>query len=221
MKKVFFQIGTNNGGDRFRELCISHKPDLIVLVEANSKHLSSIKKNYEQLENVHIFNNAIYYRDDEEVELFLPAIDGIYGNPSVNKHTYSDGEFSLLPMNDWGDKKDMCVVKAKTITFDTICSKLGITEIEYLQTDTEGFDNEIIKMIDLNKYLIKNIRYENWTFPTECFEKYHSDNYDINELGAGGVKIIEDKLHKHGYMIRTLPRDRDGDADRIAVKQAV
>jgi len=217
--KVFFQIGTNNGGDRFRELCIAHKPDLIVLVEANSKHLPSIKKNYEDLQNVHIFNNAIYYKDNEQVDLFLPAIDGVYGNPGENKHTYSDGEFSLLPMNDWGDKKNMCAIQATTITFDTICQQLDITEIEYLQTDTEGFDNEIIKMIDLDKYLIKNIRYENWTFATDCFERYNSDTHNINELGVGGVRMIEEKLQKHNYVIQTLPRDRDGDADRIAIKQ--
>jgi FkbM family methyltransferase len=213
--KVFFQIGTNNGNDQFRQICIQNKPDMIVLVEANSKHLNSIKDNYKDLLNVHIINKAIYYKDNDEVELFIPAKDGIYGEPGENKHTYTDGQFSLLPMNDWGDKKNMCSFKAQTITFDTICEQLNIKNIEYLQIDTEGFDSEIIKMIDLDKYNIKNIRYEKWGFPIERFTKYNN-NENINEYGVEGMKLIEQKLLKYNYQLRDI-NDRDGN-DIIATK---
>jgi hypothetical protein len=70
--KTYFQIGTNDGNDTFRELCIKHKPDMIVLVEANYKHLNSIQNNYKYCVNVHIINKAIYYNDNDEVELFIP-----------------------------------------------------------------------------------------------------------------------------------------------------
>ena len=64
-------------------------------------------------------------------------------------------------MNDWGEKDDMVKITAKSITFDEICKVNNITNIEYLQIDTEGFDCEIIKMIDLkntklNKLDLKN-----------------------------------------------------------------
>jgi hypothetical protein len=36
--------------------------------------------------------------------LFLKK-EGIYGKPGENNHTYTDGQFSLLPMNDLGEKK--------------------------------------------------------------------------------------------------------------------
>ena len=219
--KTYFQIGTNDGNDSFRELCIKHKPDMIVLVEANSKHLNSIQNNYEYCVNVHIINKAIYYNDNEEVELFIPAKDGIYGQPGVQpdrkrgNHTYTDGQFSLLPMNDWGEKKNMCSFKATTIKFDTICEQLNITDIEYLQMDTEGFDSEIIKMIDLDKYNIKNIRYEKWGFSTECFTKYNSDD-NLNNYGIEGMKLVEQKLKKYNYKLCDI-NDRDGN-DIIATK---
>lgn len=220
--KTYFQIGTNDGNDGFRRLCISDKPDIIILVEPNVNHLNSIKNNYKELSNVHIFNNAVYYHNDEEVELFIPAKDGIYGLPGVQperkqgNHTYTDGQFSLLPMNDWGEKNNMCTFKAKTITFDAICEKLNIKDIDYLQIDTEGFDTEIIRMIDLNRYNIKRIRYEKWGFSTECFTKYHNDSDNLKYFGVEGMKLVEKKLHDNNYVLRDI-NDYDGN-DIIATK---
>lgn len=48
-------------------------------------------------------------------------------------------------------------------------------DIVILQIDTEGFDTEIIKMIDLSKYTINRIRFEKWGFKTECFTDYHNE----------------------------------------------
>lgn len=214
MKKVFFQIGTNTGNDRFRKLCIEHKPDIIVLVEPNIIHTKDIENNYRGIPNIHIFINAIYYEDNKEVELYLPAINGVYGNKGENGHRYSNGEFSLLPMNDWGDKKNMIKIIAKTITFDTICQKLNITDIEYLQIDTEGFDSEIIKMLDLNKYNIKQIRYEKWSFSVDRFARYHNENKE--KFGINGMKFVEEKLKNNGYTLRDI-NDMDGN-DIIAQK---
>lgn len=218
--KIFFQIGTNTGNDQFKQLCLKNKPDMIILVEANNMHLDSIRDNYKDFLNVHIFNKAIYYKDNDEVELFIPAKDGVYGQPGVQpnrkngNHTYTHGEFSLLPMNDWGEKLNMCSFKAQTITFDTICEQLNIINIDYLQIDTEGFDSEIIKMIDLDKYNIKNIRYEKWDFPTECFTKHNNES--INNYGNEGMELVKQKLLKYNYQLRDI-NDRDGN-DIIATK---
>jgi hypothetical protein len=44
MSKVFFQIGTNNGNDLFRELVIKNAPDCVILVEPNKELIDEIKK---------------------------------------------------------------------------------------------------------------------------------------------------------------------------------
>jgi len=113
----------------------------------------------------------------------------------------------------WGKKEDMVKIKAKTITFDEICKKHNISVIEYLQIDTEGFDAEIIKMIDLSKYKIKQIRFEKWNFDTECVTEYNKDL--SNELGKNGVNIALDKLKKHNYKLLNIT-DIDGD-DILAI----
>ena len=164
MSTVFFQIGTNNGNDLFRELVIKNKPDCVILVEPNKNLINEIRKNYSDIKNVFIYNNAVYYNNDEVVELCIPAKNGIMGTRADNSYIYSDAHFSLVPMNDWGNKNDMAKITSNSITFDKICSNHNITNIEYLQIDTEGFDSEIIKMIDLSKYKIKKIRFETWGF---------------------------------------------------------
>jgi len=208
MSRIFFQIGTNNGDDLFRNKVKEINPDMVILVEPNQTLINEINENYKDVKNVYIYNNAIYYNNDEIVELYIPAKNGIIGSIADNGHAYCDGNFSLLPMNDWGTKDDMVKFTAKTITFDEICKNHNITEIEYLQIDTEGFDTEIIKMIDLSKYKIKQIRFEKWVFSSECFTHYNNDI--ANELGINGMNFVMNKLKNNNYIINEIS-DKDGD----------
>ena len=208
MKKVFFQIGTNNGNDLFRDLVIKSKPDIVILVEPNEALVNEIKKNYSNIENVFIYNKAIYYNDDESLELYIPAKNGIMGTRADNNHIYTDVNFSLLPMNDWGNKNDMVKMHAKSITFDKICSFHDITNIDYLQIDTEGFDTEIIKMIDLSKYKIHKIRFEKWGFNPDCFTDHNTER--AKELGENGMQNAINKLIKYNYTLQEIS-DEDGD----------
>jgi hypothetical protein len=135
------------------------------------------------------------------------------GTRADNNIIYNDGHFSLLPMNEWGSKNDMVKITAKSATFDKICSIHDITNIDYLQIDTEGFDTEIIKMIDFSKYKIHKLRFEKWPFKPECFTEYCKENAD--ELGINGMNIAINKLIEHNYTINHI-NDRDGN-DIIAI----
>jgi FkbM family methyltransferase len=212
MQRVFFQIGTNDGNDLFRDLVIKENPDMVILVEPNKLLINEIKQNYSNIQNVYIYNNAIYYNDDEVIELYIPAKNGIMGTRADNGIVYDSGHFTLLPMNDWGNKNDMVKITSTGITFDKICSTHGITNIDYLQIDTEGFDCEIIKMIDLSKYKINRIRFEKWGFNTECFTDYNKDKAD--ELGVNGMNNAVNKLKEYNYVINDI-HDKDG-SDIIA-----
>jgi len=207
MPRVYFQIGTNNGNDNFRRMVQRDKPDLTILVEPNTNLINQIKHNYQGIPNVHIFNNAIYYTNDETVELVIPSKHGVIGARADNGYIYTDVNFSLVPMNDWGKKDDMVKIAAKTITFDEICRVHNISEIEYLQMDTEGFDTEIIKMIDFSKYKIKTLRYEKWGFDTSCFTEYNNDR--AASLGKNGMDQAKQKLLDHNYQLSDIV-DSDG-----------
>jgi FkbM family methyltransferase len=209
MSKIFFQIGTNNGNDCFKNLVEQNNPDIVILVEPNINLINEIKKNYSNIKNVHIYNNAIYYNSGQNLELYIPAKNGIFGTRADNNFIYSDAHFSLIPMNDWGEKDDMVKIITKSITFDEICEIHNITNIEYLQIDTEGFDSEIIKMIDLTKYKIKQIRFEKWGFDIKCFTRYNNDLH--NELGINGMNIAINKLINYNYNINDIYDDDGND----------
>jgi FkbM family methyltransferase len=207
MSKVYFQIGTNNGNDKFRQKVLNDNPDMVILVEPNQLLISEIKENYKDIKNVHIYNNAIYYNNNETIELYIPAKNGIIGTKADNNIVYNHGHFSLLPMNDWGSKDDMVKIKAISITFDEICKNLNITTIDYLQIDTEGFDSEIIKMLDFTKFIIKQIRFEVWGFDTSCFTVYNKEL--SNELGINGMNAAINKLTENNYIMNGI-NDEDG-----------
>ena len=220
---LFVQIGTNDGGDLFNKLVKHFKPKRVLLIEPNDSLNPYILQNYKEVYddlNIEIINKCIYDTDDKEVSLFIPAKDGVYGNPGVQPErkqgnlTYSNKHFSLIPMNDWGDKNNMIELKCKTIKFSTLCKLYNITKIDYLQIDTEGYDSEIISSIDLNLIDVKIIRYEKWPFDENCFSKYHNDNKLL--YGINGMKNVEKILKSYSYTLTDI-NDQDGD-DIIAVK---
>ena len=218
---VFIQIGTNNGDDNFRKLVLKHKPSRVILIEPNSNLYEVILKNYKDIPNVIILNRAIYYEDNKPVDLYIGAKNKEYGSLSDNGIIYTDSQFSLVPMNDWGDKSDMVQITANSIRFDTLCSMLNISEIDYLQIDTEGFDSEIIDMIDFNIYTIHQLRYENWGFNMEAFTKHNDDKAHI--LGKAGMERTANKLAAFGYTLNNI-RDEDGNdiiASRKPVKEII
>jgi len=207
MSRTFFQIGTNDGDDLFNKLVQKYIPECIILVEPNNDLINKIKKNYSNMNNVYIYNNAIYYTDDEDIQLYIPAKNGVMGTVAENGLIYSDSHFSLVPMNDWGNKNDMAKITTKSITFDTICSNHGITNIDYLQIDTEGFDSEIIKMIDFSKYKINTIRFEKWPFKSVFFTDHNKQL--SHELGESGLINAINKLKDNNYTISEI-NDSDG-----------
>jgi len=212
--RVYFQIGTNDGNDLFNRKVRAEKPDLVILVEPNKDFEPIIRKHYEGVQNVFIFSKAIYYENKPDVSLFVPGKRGVFGSRADNGWTYSHLHFSLVPMNDWGSKEDMVELKTSGIRFDTLCNVFGLTQIDYLQIDTEGFDSEIIKMIDFSKVDIRQIRYESWNFDPKEFTKYHGEKAD--HLGKNGMRDVEVKLTQAGFTLSSI-RDEDGD-DILATK---
>jgi len=203
--KVFIQIGTNNGNDEFNSIVKYVCPDKIILVEPNSSLTGFIASNYANIENVYIENFAITTTTQGTVSLFMKNKLNLSGENEMGIRY--DGGFSLLPMDDWGD--DLDEIRAESISFDDLCKKHNVTNIRYLQIDTEGFDAEIIKSIDFNKINIDIIKYEKWNFSPHCFSR-HGNKY--MEYGLSGMESVEKLLKGKGYVLM------EQQSDIIAIK---
>ena len=79
--------------------------------------------------------------------------------------------------------------------------------------DTEGFDSEIIRMIDFAKYRINAIRYEKWGFDSKEFTRYSGDK--SGQMGVAGMDYVRDRLIQLGYALTDV-RDEDGN-DVLAI----
>jgi glycosyltransferase involved in cell wall biosynthesis len=160
---------------------MSIKVTIITVVKNDEKFIlrtlySIEKQNYNNIENVHIYNNAIYYNDDEVIELYIAAKNGIIGTRADNGIIYDSGHFTLLPMNDWGNKNDMVKITSTGITFDKICSSHGITNIDYLQIDLEADMGTTISTLDkLDKEVMDNYKFAVVTFEHDI---YRTSNYN-------------------------------------------
>jgi len=191
---VYIQIGTNHGNDDFRKRVFENNPDLVILVEPNKDLRESIKRSYKPLRSASIIRSvAITDRTGDIVKLHIPKLtNGV----AENGYGYNTGNFSILPMDDWGE--DLTTIEAETLSFSDLCDMYGITDIDYLCIDTEGYDAEIIKTIDFSKYHIKELEYEFWGFGTDCYSR-HGDKAPF--YGISGMIEVEKLLVKLGYEI--------------------
>jgi FkbM family methyltransferase len=80
-----------------------------------------------------------------------------------------------------------------TITFGQLLAKYGLTEVDVLAIDTEGFDFEIIKLFDLNALKPDMILFENIHLPAGEYEacKRHlaSFGYKLYQKGPNTIAL--------------------------------
>jgi FkbM family methyltransferase len=195
---VVVQIGTNDGNDVFNWICRRVRPSKVVLVEPFVECTPSIVENYKRVKNVSIENVAITVAEKKTETLVMPRARG--GITS---------QYSILPMDDWGD--DLLERQVPAMTFSQLCEKHGIGHIHFLQIDTEGFDAEIIKSIDFERIRIDILKYEKWNFPVDAFQR-HGDKGKT--YGVAGMTQVSTLLKKLGYILR------DEGSDIVATRSA-
>ena len=208
MSKVFIQIGTNSGNDEFLLRVRKESPDFVILIEPNPVWNETIRKNYQGVENMVLLNIAITDTNQDSVKLYIPKTDakGI----AKNGYGYGTNNFSILPMDDWGD--DLVELEVVGKTFIDVCNRYGVRTIDFLSIDTEGYDGQIIKSIDFSMLNIKELEFETWDFPEEAFSR-HGDKK--KEYGVNSTKIIYEILTNAGYVIEACKVDK---MNRIAKK---
>jgi FkbM family methyltransferase len=180
---VFVQVGANDGLQR--DPLRAHIADRSwsgIMVEPIPYVFERLKGNYEGhprviLENVAIAaedgSRPIYYLPQSSEDTLPPWYDALasFRPEVILKHD------RFIP--DVAER--LSSIDVTCWTFDTLCAKHDIDHLDVVQIDTEGFDFEIIKLIDLEKYAPKLL----------MFEHLH---LDADERAACIAH-----LHRHGY----------------------
>tara|TARA_B100000965_G_scaffold336263_1_gene302479 strand:- start:749 stop:1492 length:744 start_codon:yes stop_codon:yes gene_type:complete len=178
LKKVFkdhkinclIQIGANDG-QRFDELnkFIKEYKTKSVLVEPIIEYFEDLKKNYQNLENVHFENSAITV-DNEEKEIFLVNKKNL---ENYDEHVRGISSFNKDHLIKHGVKSNHVIKKKiNCISISNLLKKYNISNLDLLFIDAEGYDGDIL--IDF----LNNSKQE----PIIIFEYVHIKNDILQNL---------------------------------------
>ena len=183
-------IGGNDGLS-FDNLFQSLDPNLVsgVVIEPSKKYFSLLQKNLKDFKKIEFLNLAIT-NSEENFSLYQLNDQGLKKLPDWGKGLGSLSKENLLKFDEIteGDIEEEIV---KGLTFDRIINDQSLFNVDYLQIDTEGFDGEIIGMIDFDSFKPQLLKFE-WVnlSPTEindCKEKLIQYNFYVSEIGGDMV----------------------------------
>lgn len=169
----FVQIGANDGkkNDSIYDLVIKYNLSGL-LVEPLNGPFQSLIKNYSGNSNLIFENVAISSKEGfQSMYEIKKEFQDVYEKHTKEKATMMSSfnkdhvrKFLRRGMGNFFKDKQVddyiSEVQVKTTPFDMLMQKHQIRNIDLLQIDTEGFDFEIIKMVDFSKYSPKLINYE-------------------------------------------------------------
>ena len=196
-KDVFFvQVGSNDAthGDPLRNFIFNCNWSGI-MIEPVQFVFKRLKENFSQFENITLENVAISSENGVKDFYYLQECDDL-------PVTYDQlGSFSLdtvLKNSTWipDIQERIVTTQVDCITFKQLCKKNNVTDIDIIHIDTEGYDFEIIKMIDFECFKPRIILYEHKhlspTEKAECHALLQENQYELLELKRDTIALAKE-----------------------------
>ncbi|MBN7812946.1 FkbM family methyltransferase [Algoriphagus sp. H41] len=188
-------IGANDGFS-FDDLFQNLNPDFVsgLVIEPSKKYFSILRQNLVKFKNVEFLNVAITH-SNSYFSLYQLNEQGLGKLPDWGKGLGSLSKQNLLKFDEISEM-DIEVEEVKGLTFDKIIEDYSLTNVDYLQIDTEGFDGKIIRMIDFEIFTSQLIKFE-WVNLAqseleECKLTLVNNGYHISVLGGDVVAYSRD-----------------------------
>ena len=133
------------------------------MVEPLDYNFKLLKKNFENYDNVY-FEQSFISNNTKSIFFYYVKEKSI---KKLGKHWASGiGSFSKEHILNHKSKRfqieesDIESINIISQTFDQLCKKYNVNTIDNLLIDVEGHEMSILKSIDFNKILIKEIKFE-------------------------------------------------------------
>jgi len=213
----FIQIGAHNGVSNaldFLHEFVSHLKLSGLLVEPQADVFRELKENYKRCQTVHFENSAIasdtglkqLYTIKKELDFLQYAnqaasFDSDHLSRLLKHHLRKEASVDVRKkFKALGLRVDECI-EAESVqarTFQSLLEKHGILRYDLLQIDTEGFDYEVIKMAQLDKYRPTLVNYEHEYMSEkekqECWSYLTSLNYHIFKHNVDTTAYLPESL---------------------------
>jgi FkbM family methyltransferase len=141
-----------------------------ILVEPQKRYFSRLKSTYRDQPNL-VFRNVAIGSRREQRTLYKIKED-VPGLPAWTPQAASFDRATLLSHRDVIPNLEELIEteEVECITLDDLLSEAPVDHIDLLQIDVEGYDHEIIRMLDLARYVPSIIRFEHKHLRREDYE---------------------------------------------------
>ena len=186
--KFFIVIGAFDGEshdnffDKIKQKT-NKKDNKIIFVEPIKKFYDNLTQNVLSINDAEVICENVGISDkDEDVTMAMVNPDALYKYPS-----YIEGCTCVvengIPINTFiqqAEEGDLIYEKLSCITFNDLLFKHNFLDVDFLQIDTEGYDERIVKSIDFNSSNIKFIKFEKFYLTEGFIEEFtlKLDNLD-------------------------------------------
>jgi len=161
-----------------------------LLVEPQPAIFRKLQENYANEKQL-LFENSAIARRDGTLELYCfenaNAADHASMLTSTRKH--------YLTMNGDGHQGALKAITVPALSLESLLAKHKVERVNLLQIDTEGFDFEIIQMIDFKRMKPEIIHYENNFLnrrqKSECSRILGGQNYSLLNLGIDTIAYLQ------------------------------
>jgi FkbM family methyltransferase len=192
----FVQIGANDGVS-FDDLytVVTENNWEGIVIEPVKDFYSMLEVNYRLFPKVKPLNIAIhptekvfelYKVKPERLSNYHHTVRGIISN---NKHHMYKHHIA---------EDDIEVETVKALPIMEVVESEKMLDATYLQIDTEGFDGEIIKMIDFKKWKPKLIKFESLNLneieKSETFSLLTENGYIVKEVYLDSIAYLKDAI---------------------------
>jgi FkbM family methyltransferase len=188
----FVEIGANDGDhhDHLRPFIVS-KPWRGLMVEPVPHIFAKLQANYAAIERVTPVNVAIGDRDGQ-LPFFHLADPEEQGHDGLPDWADGIGSFSrdvlLSHAHAIPDVEQLIVqTEVPTVTFDTLCRRHDVDQVDLVLVDTEGYDRQILESIDLRAWRPRLVVYEHFHLSADeqsaCLAYMRESGYET--MGEG------------------------------------
>jgi len=187
----FLQIGAHDG--------LSYDPihDYVrryhwkgLLVEPQPAVFQSLKANYSGQSQL-LFENSAIAQKDGTLDLYC------FENAEAEDHAsmLTSSRKHYLVLNGDHHRGALKTITVPALTLQSLLTKHQVGRVNLLQIDTEGFDFEIIKMIDFSRMKPEIIHFENNFLnhrqKSECSRILSGQNYSLLNLGIDTIAYLQ------------------------------
>lgn len=189
-RAVFVQVGSGDGLIT-DPLCfeIAHRRWTGVMVEPVPYLFERLRSNYSEFGRIRFENVAVGVPDGHRLFYYLREAPGDTTIPGWYEALGSFRKDVILQHRvEIPDIEERLVtVEVPCVTFESLCRRNGLTRVDLVQIDAEGYDFEIIESIDLEALHPKLLIFEHYHMNRELYDHCvgHLRSFGFETLAVG------------------------------------